>query len=215
MKLPENITPEQAVRFYLLFIENPDQLKDQDEIQRATQAVLAANDPIDKLKALSHLEEVAQVHEDPLIKLFIEHAKSWAESNGIPVQAFQELGVPDAVLHEAEFELPRPKKAAARRGRTPDNQRQRAKAVPIEDIKAAALTLSGVFVLTDIEQVAGGSPATIRKAVDTLVLDGLVEKLGPVPNYGGRGRAPIQYQVVKKAKATKPKPETKEDDQAA
>ena len=43
---------------------------------------------------------------------------------------------------------------------------------------------------------AGGSQATVRKAIDELIRAGQVVKTGPVPGYSGRGRAPLQYKRV-------------------
>jgi hypothetical protein len=178
---------ENAVRQYLLFLEDPDQLRDAKDIQRKTQAVLDASDPLDKLKAIAELERVANVDEEPLRKAFTEHAKTWADALSIPLSAFQELKVPDDVLREAGFTI-----APRARSRS-TGQRQRAKAVPVEDIKAYILGQKGTFVLADVTNGIGGSQATIRKAVEELVESGAVEKLGPVPDYSGRGRAPTQY----------------------
>lgn len=194
MPTTDKIDPEGAVRLYLLFLEDPNKLRDETEIQKKTQAVLDAKDPIEKLKALSELERVAKVHEAPLRDAFVEHAKAWAEAAGIPVSAFRELQVPDEVLREAGFDVP----VSARRGRrgraaSDGATRQRAKAVPVDEIKGHVLDLKGTFVLADIQSAIGGSPATVRKAVDELVEAGQVERLGPVPDYAGRGRAPIQY----------------------
>jgi hypothetical protein len=81
-----------------------------------------------------------------------------------------------------------------RPGGAPSSEgRRRAKAVPVEDIKAFVLQQKGTFVLADVMSGIGGSPATVRKAVDELVESGQVEKLGPMPDYSGRGRAPTQY----------------------
>lgn len=201
---------ESAVRLYLLYLEDPSKLRDEGEIQRKTQAVLDATDPIDKLKALAELERAAKVDEAPLRKAFIEHAKAWAEPQGIPVTAFRELQVPDDVLREAGFEVPVDRRRGRGRARGGGSggsgvgaggsgsgeARQRAKAVPVEDIKAYVLQQSGTFVLADVMAGVGGSPATVRKAVDELVEAGQVERLGPVPDYHGRGRAPIQYAHV-------------------
>jgi hypothetical protein len=183
-------TSEGAVRQYLLFLEDPGQLRDEKEIQRKTQAVLDASDPVDKLKALAELERLANIDEEPLRKAFVEHAKTWAEGQSIPLSAFRDLKVPDEVLREAGFDVP------ATRGRsrsTAMGERQRAKAVPVDAIKAHVLGLKGTFVLTDVMTGVGGSQATVRKAVDELVESGAVEKLGPMSDYSGRGRAPVQY----------------------
>jgi hypothetical protein len=188
---------EASVRQYLLYIEDPSSLRDESEIQKKTQAVLDATDPIDKLKALADLERVAKIDEGPLREGFVTHAKDWAEAQSIPVKAFQERKVPDDVLQAAGFDLPA---APARRGRRPggaaapgDGARQRAKAVPVDAIKAWVLEQKGTFVLSDVQTGVGGSPATVRKAVEELVEAGQVEKLGAMADYQGRGRAPIQY----------------------
>jgi hypothetical protein len=182
---------EGSVRLYLLYLEDPAKLRDETEIQKKTKAVLDAKDPIDKLKALAELERAANIDEKPLREGFVAHAKAWADDQGIPVSAFRELKVPAEVLREAGFAMP----ATRGRGRASGSGegRQRAKAVPVEEIKAHILGQKGTFILTDIINGVGGSQATVRKAVDELIGAGQVDKLGPVPDYQGRGRAPIQY----------------------
>lgn len=83
----DKVDPEGAVRLYLLYLEDPNKLRDEGEIQRKTQAVLDAKDPIDKLKALRELERVAKVDEAPLRADFVAHAKAWAEAQAIPPPA--------------------------------------------------------------------------------------------------------------------------------
>jgi hypothetical protein len=191
MSVTQKRNAESAVRLYLLYLEDPSKLRDETEIQKKTRAVRDATDPIDKLKALAELERVAMIHEEPFREGFVQHAKAWATEQGVPTSAFQELKVPDDTLRQAGFDVPR----ARRRGRgtaTPEG-RPRAKAVPVQDIKTYILNQKGTFVLTDVMSGIGGSQATVRKAVDELIEAGLVEKLGPVPGYSGRGRAPLQY----------------------
>lgn len=184
---------EAAVRLYLLFIEDPGKLRDDAEIQRKTKAVLDAKDPIEKLKALAALERAANIDEKPLRAGFVAHAKAWADDQGIPATAFRELKVPDDVLREAGFSVP----ASGGRGRgAGSGGRERAKSVPVEDIKAHIQGLKGTFILTDIITGFGGSPATVRKAVDELIGAKKVQKLGPDPDYQGRGRSPIQYKTA-------------------
>jgi hypothetical protein len=182
---------ETAVRQYLLFLEDPTKLRDDAEIQKRTQAVLDAKDPIDKLKALAELERVAKIDEGPLREGFIKHAKAWSEEVSVPLSAFRELRVSDDVLREAGFDVPATRGRG--RGRASSEGRQRAKAVPVEEIKNYVLGLKGTFILTDVMNGVGGSQATVRKAIDELIEAGQVEKLGPMPNYSGRGRAPVQY----------------------
>src|SRR5262245_4573434 len=186
---------EGAVRRYLVYLDDPRKLRDEAAIQRLTQAVLVADDPIDKLKALAELERAAQVDEKAVRSAFVEHARAWAEAEAVPVTAFRELGVPDDALGEAAFDVPAgsPRRARAARANAAGTGRPRARAVPVDEIKAHVLGLDGPFVLSDVMSGVGGSPATIRKAVDELVEAGQVTRLGPVPDHRGRGRAPVRY----------------------
>jgi hypothetical protein len=186
----ENTDAETAVRQYLLFLDDPTKLRDEGEIQSKTQAVLDAKDPIDKLKALAELERVAKIDESPLREGFVKFAKEWASNLGVPPAAFREMAVPDDVLREAGFDVPVARRG---RGRVAGEGRQRAKAVPVDEIKAYVLSQRGTFILTDVISGVGGSQATVRKALDELIEGGQVEKLGPMPDYSGRGRAPVQY----------------------
>lgn len=180
---------EGAVRSYLLYLEDPTALRDDAEIAKRSEAVEKATDPIDKLKALAALEEASTINEAPLREGFVASAKDWAEAQGVPLSAFVQLKVPDDVLRAAGFSLP----TSGRRGRRTGEARQRAKAVGVDEIKAHVLTQKGTFILTDVMNSIGGSQATVRKAIDELISTGDVEKLGPVPDYSGRGRAPMQY----------------------
>jgi hypothetical protein len=183
---------ESAVRLYLLYLEDPGALRNQSAIDKQTRAVAKATDPIDKLKALAALEKASKIDEGPLRGGFVTHAKSWSEAQGVPLAAFRELNVADDVLKEAGFSLPTSRKP----GRNGTGGRQRAKAVPVEDIKAHILAQKGTFLLADVMSGAGGSQATVRKAIDELIRAGQVVKTGPVPGYSGRGRAPLQYKRV-------------------
>lgn len=184
---------EAVIRGYLLYLEDPNKLLDEAEIEKQQQAVEEALDPIDRLKALAELERVSSVDEEPLRQGFVQHAVDWAEQQAIPLAAFRGMGVPDEVLREAGFDVP----ATRRRGRrSVGEERQRAKSVPVEEVKAHILDQEGTFLLTDIQNGVGGSPVTVRKAVDELVEAGQVEQLGPAPDHEGRGRAPVQYRRV-------------------
>ena len=97
---------EGAVREYLLYLEDPAQLRDDKDLQRKTQAVLDAKDPIDKLRAISELERASTIDEAPIRDGFVTHAKAWASEASIPVTAFRELRVPDDVLKAAGFDVP-------------------------------------------------------------------------------------------------------------
>jgi hypothetical protein len=67
--------PEQAVRAYLLYLEDLHQLVDQDAVERCVAAVRAATDPIDKLKAIAARDRAAVVDPAPLRAAFVAHAR--------------------------------------------------------------------------------------------------------------------------------------------
>lgn len=182
---------EAVIRKYLLFLDDPSKLRDEAEIEQKNKAVEAADDPIERLKAIADLKRVSEVDEAPLRAGFVEHAKAWADEVGVPVAAFQEMKVPDDVLLEAGFDVV----AQRRRGRgaAVGEGRQRAKSVSTDEIKTWVLDHADTFTLADVMNGIGGSPATVRKAVEELVEAGRVDKLGPVPAWHGRGRAPVQY----------------------
>ena len=192
----ETFSPEDAIRRYLNFLEDPAKLRDEAEVQRRTLAVLEATDPIEKLKALTALERAAAVDEAALRQAFIRHAKGWADENGIGVRAFSELKVPNEVLADAGFDVPagRPRRATPTSGTVGEGTRR--KSVSSAEIKDAVLSFPEPFTLAEVMAKVGGSPMTVRKAVEELVAGGQVERRGPVPGYSGRGRAPIQYARV-------------------
>lgn len=191
-------TGEGAVRLYLMYLTDPDSLRDEARIKALTSEAEKAKDPIDKLRALAELERARAVDEGQFREGFVRHARAWADEQGIGPSAFRELGVADDVLAEAGFDVG----VRRTRGRGPGRRaasgtpRQRAKAVPTEEIKRQVLSLQGPFTLSQVMERAGGSPATVRKAVEDLVESGKVEKLGPAPDHSGRGRAPTQYAAV-------------------
>jgi hypothetical protein len=193
-----SFTPEESIRRYLVFLDEPLKLRDESEIQRRTMAVIEADDPITKLKALAALEKASAVDEQGLREGFIDHARRWAESNGVSVRAFRELKVPTEVLAAAGFDV------STARGRRPvaspvgtvGESTPRKRSVSSTEVKEAVLTFADPFTLNEVMNKVGGSPMTVRKAVDDLIAEGRVAKRGPVPDYAGRGRAPIQYARV-------------------
>lgn len=194
--MPETMTPESAVRSYLLYLDDPSKLIDQRAVDKAEAAVAKANEPIARLRALADLEHAREADVDQLRDAFVSHAKAYADEQSIPASAFREMGVPSDVLDEAGLGTGRGPKPG-NRGRTASGAaRVRAPRVPLEQIKAATSRLSKRFTLSDLgEKAGGGSPATLRKAVDELIAEGRVTKIGPMENYSGRGRAPTVYEL--------------------
>src|SRR5579859_3165277 len=99
----EPVTPEAAVRLYLMFLEDPQKLIDTQEVKKLEGEVEKAKDPITKLKAISALQRAQAVDPASYAYDFIKHAKRWADSEGVPVAAFRQMGVPEDVISAAGF----------------------------------------------------------------------------------------------------------------
>jgi hypothetical protein len=187
---------ETAVRNYLLFLDDPSKLIDQAEVARLETARQSANDPLEKLQAINRLQQLREGDRDSYRQAFCAHAKVWAEANDIRPSSFLELGVDEGTLRAAGFPLRSlgTQRGPARRSRQPSGRGQ----VRVEQVKAAVARQTGDFTLADVAAASGGSPMTIRKAVEELVAAGEVERLGPTPNWSQPGRAPIQFRRATK-----------------
>lgn len=186
---------EDAVRRYLLFLEDPASLVDEDAVRRAEAAVEAAGDPLARLHALADLEHARQADSDGVVDAFVAAAKEYAEAQSIPVAAFRAAGVPDDVLRRAGFDVGGRSRGGARSGG--GAPRSRAPKVSIEELKSATLRLPKQFTLSELADAAGGgSPQTVRRAVDELIAEGKARSLGPKPDHHGRGRAPTLYELT-------------------
>jgi len=187
-------TTEGAVRLYLMYLDDPTKLVDETEVKKAEAAVGAAKDPLDRLQALAALERARQADGDQLQQDFIAQARTYADEQDIPVSAFREMGVPADVLAEAGFAVGPTRRRRKSASATPG--RGRAPRVPLDDIKSAVSRVSKRFTLSDLADAAGGgSPATLRKAVDELIGEGRASKIGPKEDHHGRGRAPTVYEL--------------------
>ncbi|MCU1392826.1 MAG: hypothetical protein JWM34_1254 [Ilumatobacteraceae bacterium] len=203
---------ERAIRRYLQWLADPASIVDSAAIDAAEARARETTDVIEKLKALSRVENLRAGDSASVRRAFLDHAKSWGEANEISAASWIRLGVPPEVLREAGITgnraAVRPstygssggsggsssgRPTASRSGGTP---RPKAASVPTGEIVAHVATLTEPFVLTDLSESVGGSPMTVRKAVDQLVADGKVRRLGPDPRHNGRGRAPIRYETV-------------------
>lgn len=176
------MTPEEAVRSYLLWLEDPTSVRDEEAIAATKQAAETASDPLDRLRALSRLQELETDDGDHLIAGFVAQAAAWASENGVTPEAFVTLGVPNEILHDAGIlhDKPPPAKVRKKRGRvSPDQVRA---AVP-----------AGRFTIADLEEASGASTATVRKVIAEMVDAGTLRDLGPDQEHSGRGRAPLLF----------------------
>lgn len=184
---------EEAVRRYLQFLAAPESFLDEGRVRSLRDKAGAADDVLERARLLAEAYRAENVDEAPLVAGFTAHAKAWADDAGIPAAVLSEMGVPDAVLADAGFEpdtRPRARKGSSRR--SPSSRGRR---VSTEEIREHVRSRTAPFTLKDVAGGLGGSPMTIRKAVEDLVAAGEVERLGPVPDYRGRGRAPVQYRT--------------------
>jgi hypothetical protein len=191
MPSPETITPEEAVRAYLRFLEDPTSVVDAAAVKQAQSAVDSATDPIARLKALSALERAQATDETVYRDDFVRYARSWAQEEGIPGSAFRELGVPADVLAEAGLDG-QPK--GRRRSKAGTAPRLRRPAVKTEQLEAGILALTEPFTVRDVADRIGGSPMTIKVVLDRLVAQDKVVDAGERP--AARGRAAKLWKVA-------------------
>lgn len=180
--MKDTLNPEEVIRTYLMSLEDPSLLVDTATVSELEKEVADASDPIDKLRALAALSRARVPDIESVRQGFVRHARTWAEKNDIPLATFAELGVSRDVL-----------KSAGLAGKTPENPSPRPKAVTAKDIERALVRTEGVFTLADVGRDIGGSPMTVRKAVEHLVKSGQLIKLGVDPQWTGPGRAPLQF----------------------
>lgn len=188
------VTPEAAIRRYLAWVDDPDSVVDAEAVARAEAAFAAATDPIDRLHAAAARERARVADVDAIRAGFVRSARAYAEAEGIPVEAFRLLGVSDDTLREAGFGLSKGQRSAsAARGAA---STPRGPQVSVSQLKSVAAQMPKQFTLSQLGQRAGGgSPATIRKAVEELIAEGRAAKLGPDPSHRGPGRAPTAYEL--------------------
>jgi hypothetical protein len=179
---------EQAVRQYLAWLSNPDLLRDEARISDLRAKADGETDPIAKLRIFTELERASAVDAEGVKLAFIQHAKAWADGNDVTAGAFRLLGVDEVMLAAAGLIG-----GARKRNRRVDAGGHRAANVSAIVIKQRVGSLDDAFTLSDLMNDVGGSPATVRKAVEEMIADGSVEKLGPIAHHAARGRAPIQY----------------------
>jgi hypothetical protein len=183
---------EQAVRQYLSWLSNPDLLRDEARISDLRTKADGESDPIAKLKIFTELERASAVDAEGVKLAFIHHAKSWADANDVTAGAFRALGVDEVMLAAAGLVAGGRK----RNRRDGAGNTRRAANVSAIVIKQKVSTLPEPFTLSDLMSDIGGSPATVRKAVEEMIAEGTVVKLGPIAHHAARGRAPIEYRRV-------------------
>jgi hypothetical protein len=159
-------TPEAAVRLYLMYLDDPEKLVDPAEVKKLQAKVASAKDPIDRLKAISALNRAKAVDGSTYKYDFIKHAKTWADSEGVPEGAFREMGVPEDVLRAAGFGGGgRSGRGGTTRARTPSGRRPRTSP---DRLAEGILGLDGPFTVKEVIESVGGSPVTVKNVISML-----------------------------------------------
>jgi hypothetical protein len=200
---------EGAVRLYLMWLENPEQLVDRTVVERLEREIGSTADPVARLRLLGQLERAQVADEAQLEADFVRLAGRWAEENEVPASAFRQMGVSDEVLDAAGLVDGANARRRGSRGGRGGRQRTareasprgaerppRAKPVSREALQSWMLEHAGPFTVAHVTEAVGGSPMTVKKVVDELVQAGQLQWLGPVSDWRGRGRAPSAYQSV-------------------
>lgn len=181
-------TPEDAVRRYLNYLVDPSSAVDPESVKAAEVQLAAAADPIEKIRAHAALEKARSGDAGSLQLLFINNARTWAQTEGIPFKSFREVGVPIDVLEAAGLT------EGKNRGKTTGGKvRKRAPKVSIQDIVDWMVKQNKPFTTADIQSGVGGSPATVKKAIDQLLAAKKLRNLGVNAEHQNRGRAPFMY----------------------
>jgi hypothetical protein len=192
LKSDETLTPEAAVRLYLLFLEDPQKLIDRQEVKHLEDEVDKAKDPIAKLKAISALQRAQAVDPASYAYDFIKHARRWAETEGVPVSAFRQMGVPEDVIAAAGFDSSR--RGGGRRGRSRAEGAPKRSRVNTEQLTQGILGLEGDFTIRDVSERVGGSPLTVKNTLGMLEAQGKITPAGE--RSGSRGRAARAWTVT-------------------
>jgi hypothetical protein len=185
---------EDGIRSYLDSLGTSNRpVVDREAVKALRGQIKDSSDPIEKLRLLAALEEeqAGRVPDSEGDKaVFVAEAKGWAESENIPVSAFQALKVPDDVLREAGFTVTA---SATRSTGSRSLGGPRAPRIPFEDVEAAAKKLGSGWKLADLAAALDREPATVRNYVNKLVEEGLVSVIGDDAEHDGRGRAAKIY----------------------
>ncbi|QGG95001.1 helix-turn-helix domain-containing protein [Actinomarinicola tropica] len=190
---------EDAVRRYLSWITDPGSVRDEALIAELERKIADASDPIEKIHLASDLHRARQVDGSSLRREFLAVARRWADAQGIVPEAFLELGVPAEDLRHAGFDVGAPMGRRAEVGTVDRPGRatgRRAPRASVEDIRAGARSFDGPFTIADLRDRVGGSPATVRKALEAMVEAGEVRNLGAADDWPGPGRPPHRYRTV-------------------
>lgn len=185
---------EDAIRRYLTYINNPDELVDQSQIETLQQKLSESHDPVERIKLRNEIERTKQPPADELEAEFVRVAKQWAEQHGISAEALRAEGVKPAVLRKAGFTIgggTRKRTSAAKR--TGKSRQRASKDDVVQHLTSQAS--GSEFTLNDVMEATGASRSTVNQVISRLTEEGKLEKVGKA-EHTGPGRAPDLFRMA-------------------
>lgn len=186
-------TAERAVREYLSVLRDPTSMRDTDQVETLRRQLDESDDAIERLMLHQQIEDAQNPPKDRYESDFIEHAREWADRNGITAKAFLAEGVDPAVLRRAGFTVAGRRGAGARRGRraTTGSAATGRSRVSAEEIRAAIP--KGDFTVKALQDRTGASLGAVRKVIAEELAGGTLQNKGTDRSHSGPGRAPTLY----------------------
>jgi hypothetical protein len=212
---------ERAVRRYLDFLTDSVAEVDNELIAELEKQFDSSGGSIEKLRVLSDIAKAKRPDRSTLEEGFVANAYDWALTNGIVPDAFRSMGVEPEVLQKAGFEKikatvrplpsPTPTLSAAKAPKAPldassepktaetPKKPKLPKAAPVRlnEIVPVILAQKSRFTVAQIHDQSGGSLATVRTAVLSLVSSGDIRARGT--KTGALGKNPMTYEVTNRS----------------
>lgn len=181
--------PEAAVRKYLAALRDPASLRDEKKISDLEQRLDSSSDQLERLKLRQQLHDAKRPSIQSFEDGFIEHAKSWAETQGVGEKAFLEEGVTPAVLRRAGFRGV----AVGVNRRGAGNSRRSRSRVSSDEVRSAIP--KSQFTIKQLQERSGASPAIVRRVVQEEEAAGRLAAVGFDRSHKGPGRTPTLYKA--------------------
>lgn len=185
---------EEAVRKYLILMNDPDALVPTHIIEEIQAELKSATDPIERLDLRSQIDRLSEPPSDEIIEAFVAHAREWAGQEAVTAEALIHEGAQPEHLRRAGFALPQ---RVVRRGKGKSSSPT--KRVSRDEVEESILSKSKrePFGVADVQNDTGASSSTARQVIGSLMEAGKVREAEVDHVKGeGPGRKPKMYQVL-------------------
>ncbi len=170
---------DEAIRNYLIFLDNPEDLRDAEAISAKQQELASATDPLNRLHLHDELVSLRDLPETRFQAPFIANALEYAEHHGVSVAGFESLGVSRSVLREAGFDVQHPNKGIS-------------VLTVIEMVLEKDWT---EFTKPAAQILTGSSPVTITKAINEMMKADQITLTDRTTTGTGRGARAKVYTI--------------------